>query len=203
MLTKTKKSELDHCWHSSSSCVHVAVWLAFLSQHLLLPPLPFLLSNSRKNINHCSNPRSGVPLLHTQRGCVKPSWGQILQLRTFTSFIFIVTLDDDCTRAWYLPINRLNAVKACTCSLVSEYVSSAALIVILWFKIALDVSNYLHESFMMVAITGGEGMFRNHFEEVVSYKLLNVYDWWIEEEKLATRWNICKHTQQEVRRSYQ
>lgn len=67
-------------------------------------------------------------------------------------------------------------MKACTCSLVSEYVSSAALIVILWFKIALDVSNYLHESFMMVAITGGEGMFRNHFEEVVSYKLLNVYD---------------------------
>lgn len=101
--------------------------------------------------------------------------GHILHVMTFISFLFIVTLNADCTSTWYLSINKcliLRALKAGTCSLVSKYVKSRAVIVYLWLKIALESSNYIYGSFMLILITE-ERIWRNHLGRMSLTKLLN------------------------------
>lgn len=95
----------------------------------------------------------------------------ILHVMTLNSLLFIVTLCAACTSACYLSINRLKAVKAGTCSLVSECVNSRAVMIFLWFQMTAESSNYFYTSFRMILITEKRGCGEIILGKDVSYKL--------------------------------
>lgn len=97
--------------------------------------------------------KSGVQLPHDQSGCGKLSWGASSMWWLSLAVLFTVTLVADCKSAWRFSINRLRAVKAATCSLVSACVKSSTVIVILWLKVTVESSDYCHWALMMRLIT--------------------------------------------------